>query len=110
MIQAAGDWLKCRVATIINYAPSFSQANDGVSRFYGLSLWPFEHLRQPDESWSSIPFGTCQWLEGRFFSSPVPSGMNLDVGGVHGHRFDFNAHDLSTRQLLKHPIEHTGLG
>ena len=36
--------------------------------------------------------------------------MNLDAGGVHGYRFEFNAHDLSTLQLLEHPIKHAGFG
>ena len=31
------------------------------------TLWPFEHPRQPDESWWSIRRGTDQWRAGRFF-------------------------------------------
>ena len=39
----------------------------GLGRGTGQTLWPFEHPRQPDESWSSIRRGTGQWLAGRFF-------------------------------------------
>src|SRR5215469_13253326 len=30
-------------------------------------LLPFEHSRQPDEFWCSIPRATCRWLAVRFF-------------------------------------------
>jgi hypothetical protein len=39
----------------------------GPGRGTGQTLWPFEHPRQPDESWSSIRRGTGQWPAGRFF-------------------------------------------
>jgi hypothetical protein len=31
------------------------------------TLWPFLHLRQPYESWLSIPRGIYRWTEDRFF-------------------------------------------
>ena len=40
-------------------------------------LWPFEHPRQPDESWWSIRHGISRWPAVRFFKAPVPSGCTL---------------------------------
>src|ERR1017187_9966583 len=40
-------------------------------------LWPFEHPRQPDESWCSIRRGTFRWPVVRFFNAPVPSGCTF---------------------------------
>ena len=40
-------------------------------------LWPFEHPRQPYESWWSNRHETFRWPAGRFFSAPVPSGCTL---------------------------------
>nr|AAC18421.1 P38K [Pseudomonas putida] len=38
---------------------------------------PFEHPRQPYESWCSIRLGTFRWTADLFFSAPVPSGWTL---------------------------------
>ncbi len=43
------------------------RAHRGLGPETGQTLGPFEHPRQPDESWSSIRRGTGQWLAGRFF-------------------------------------------
>jgi len=43
------------------------RAHHGLGLGTGQTLWPFEHPRQPDESWWSIRPGTDQWLAGRFF-------------------------------------------
>ena len=36
--------------------------------------------------------------------------MNLDARGVQRDRFDLDAHDLRSLQLLEHAIKYTGLG
>jgi hypothetical protein len=40
-------------------------------------LWPFEHTRQPYETWCSIRLGTYRWNVVFFFRAPVPSGWTL---------------------------------
>ncbi len=57
-------------------------------------LLPFEHLRQPDESWWSIRRVTCRWIVGRFFKSAHAVGMDLNAGRIHRNGLDFDAHQL----------------
>ena len=45
-------------------------AHRGRSREITQRLSPFEHLRQPYESWCSIRYGICQWLVARFSKRP----------------------------------------
>ena len=56
------------------------QARRGLVRRRGRTSEPFEHLRQPYESWWSILPGTCRWTAVRdFFNAPVPSGCTLTI-------------------------------
>ena len=65
-------------------APGWSGASGppgrrGPGRARAQTSMPFEHPRQPDESWWSTRRGICRWLGGRFFRAPVPSGWTLTM-------------------------------
>src|ERR1039458_9602437 len=76
----------------------------------GRRLWPFEHLRQPYESWWSIRPATCRWPVVRFFQRARAVGMDFDGGRIQTHGLDANAHHLLALQLLEDPIQHAVLG
>ena len=58
-LQPAAD----RVPTVVVGPPERRALLPATSR----RLWPFEHSRQPDESWCSIPRAISRWLVVRFF-------------------------------------------
>ena len=94
----------------LSVAATFApRAHRGPGPGTGQTLWPFEHPRQPDESWSSIRRGTGQWLAGGFFYRPRAIRMDLDDGTVQGYGFDLHADDLRVLQLCKYAIQHPAL-
>ena len=58
------------------------------------TLSAFEHLRQPYESWSSVPRGTFRLTGNPLFWGAGPVGMDFDDRGVHPHDLDVDAYQL----------------
>src|ERR1035441_4928375 len=76
----------------------------------GKKLWPFEHPRQPYESWCSIRRGICQWPAVRFFQRAGSVWMHFHRGRVQREGFDLDAHDLLQLQLLENSVQNAILG